>query len=218
MISNVNELYLYTLGFWIIFYNVAYQILRRKIPIPSKIRQIESPTKRAREFSSHVFSHLSLFHAIVNLAVSSYIFFSRPFTLIELNQKDTLHLLCFSAGYYLSNTLMGRVYKFHPLSMVCHHLVVLTEIGYAATVGVYGNIIIVGFAIAEASNPFRIIKNISDGHLEQKHVGDLSIKIFAVVFLFCRYPHQSDPLPLAVVEHPERAHSPHPEGVCGRLM
>lgn len=183
---NSTSVYAATIGFWVVFFNIAYQVLRRKIPVPSKIALISSKPKQARDYSAHVFSHISLFHAVVNLAVSSWIVFSREFYYLERNQPDAVHLLCFSAGYYLSNTLMGQVYKFHPMSMVCHHVVVLLEIFYCFFTGYYANIVVAGFAIAEASNPFRIVKNIADGHLDQKRLGDVSIKIFAVVFLVCR--------------------------------
>lgn len=210
--------YFWTIGAWVAFFNVAFQILRRKIPVPSKIALEPSASRRQREFCSHVFSHLSLFHAVVNLAVSTYIYFSRSFYWLEVNQADTTHLLCFSAGYYLSNTLMGRLYRFHPLSMVCHHVVVLVEIFYTFFKGVYGNIVAVGFAIAEASNPFRIIKNIADGHLELKWLSDLSIKIFAAVFMVCRCPHQSLLFLGPPLVRPVQPHPAPPQDVRGRVV
>ena len=183
--------YFWTIAAWILFFNLSYQILRRKIPIPSRIAALESPAKRSREFSAHVFNYISLFHALANLAISSYIYFVREFYWLETNQPDTIHLMCFSAGYYISNTIMGQLYKFHPWSMVAHHLVVITEIFYVFYKGIFGNVMAVGFAIAEASNPFRIVKNISDGHIELAWLGELSIKLFAVIFLIFRFLNQS---------------------------
>lgn len=189
---------------WMVFYTLFYQVLRRLIPIPSKIAQTEDLAKRGREFSAHVFYHISLFHALINLAVSSYIFFSRPFNWLEINQPDTLHLLCFSVAYYISSSLMGQWYRFHAISMVCHHAVVISEIFYAMITNYWGNIILVGFAIAESSNPFRIIKNITDGHADQKRLGDISIKVFAVVFLICRFANKPDSVSDNVIRCPSQ--------------
>lgn len=194
MSFTANYTFLTTTLLWIVFYNLVYQVLRILIKVPSKIAKTSNKKKRESEYSYYVFSHLSLLHAIVNLFVSTGIIFSRPIYYLEVNQPDVLHLLCFSIGYYSSNMMMGMVYNFHPISMICHHLIVLSEILYVFWSGYFGNIIVLGFAIAEASNPFRIIKNISDGHDDRKYWGDLSIHIFAVVFLFMRLFKQTNPL------------------------
>ena len=189
-----NYTYLTTTLLWILFYNLVYQVLRFLIKVPSKIAKTSNKKKRESEYSYYVFSHLSLFHAIVNLFVSTGIILSRPIYYLEVNQPDVLNLLSFSIGYYSSNMMMGMVYKFHPISMICHHLIVLSEIMYVFWSGYFGNIIVLGFAIAETSNPFRIIKNICDGHDDRKYWGDFSIHIFAVVFLFMRLFKQTNPL------------------------
>lgn len=203
---------------WMVFYTLFYQVLRRLIPVPSKIAKTEDPIKRGQQYSAHVFYHISLFHAVVNLAVSSYIFFSRPFNWLEINQTDTLHLLCFSVAYYISSSTMGQWYRFHAVSMVCHHAVVISEIFYAMVKTIYGNIILVGFAIAESSNPFRIIKNIADGHADQKKLGDYAIRAFAVVFLFCRYSDQPCFVPHAAVCGPsQQNHTLRQNERCGAV-
>lgn len=186
IISDDLKSYSFTIFSWIVFFNLAYQVLRRIISIPSKIAKNDIPKKKQSDFSHHVFSHLSFFHAVVSLIVSLYILTKRRFYYEEINQSDTLNLMSFSAGYYLSNSIVGFFYQFHPLSMICHHFVVLSEIFYSFSVGYYGNIIIAGFAIAETSNPFRIVKNICDGHEDKKQIGDCAIKTFATVFLIFR--------------------------------
>ena len=199
-----------TLLLWIVAYVLAYQILRRLIPVPGKIAKNPDQRKRNAEYSYHVFSHLSLFHAVSSLVGSVFVLSRRTFFYEERNQPDSLNLLCFSAAYYLSSTLMGRVYKFHPLSMLCHHLIILAEVFYVFWCGFYGNIIIAGFAIAETSNPFRILKNLSDGHVGGERFGRTSMTIFAAVFLAFRWANQTGALPRPAVlraGQPDSAHS-----------
>ena len=176
-----------TIQLWVFAFILVYMILRRVIPVPDKIAKNPNEWKRKSDFSFYVFSHLSLVHACGSLFFSLVILFRRKLYYEERNQNDTLNLLSFSAGYYLTNTLMGRFHKFHSISMVCHHLIVLLEIFYVFWCGFYGNIITAGFAIAELSNPFRILKNLSDGHENGRSFGRKSMAIFAVVFLICRF-------------------------------
>lgn len=184
----INPVYSYLIMFllWVIFYVLAYLILRKLIKVPSNIAKNDDKTKKEKEYSHHIFSHLSLFHAIVNLILSLSIAMDRTFYYEEVNQPDVMRLLCFSAGYYFSNSILGAIHKFHPVSMIFHHFIVLSEIFYVFWRGYYGNIIAIGFALAEASNPFRIIKNISDGHEDKKRFGDINIVIFSITFLFFR--------------------------------
>ena len=82
--------------------------------------------------------------------------------------------------------LLNHTKQPRSFSMFIHHFIVLVEIFYTFWSGYYGNIIIAGFIVSEASNPFRIIKNISDGYEDKKDLGEKAIKTFAVVFLFFR--------------------------------
>lgn len=203
--------HLATTGFWFVFFLVVFRILKHRIPVPSKIALIPDKKKQLREFCAYVHSYLSLLHALVNLGVSCAILLSHKFYYLERNQWASIQILCFSAGYYLNSTLVGQVHKFHQLSMVFHHVILVLEILYSLTTGYWANIIIAGFAVAEGSNPFRIVKNISDGHLEYKNLGDVSIRIFAVVFLFLRWNHQLARLPVRPLRVPDQPHPSDPE-------
>lgn len=172
----VSSLFFLGLNFYLII----------KISIPRKIKDNVDKMLVSTIFADFCSNFSSLIHAVVSFFWGLWVISASGISADQVNTIDENAVLCFSMGYFLSDTLTGLIYDYQTRMMNIHHAIVIVNVVYILSKGRFSNITVAALVVSEASNPFKIMDSIL------KHIDDAepfhttSRVLFAFLFTVCR--------------------------------
>ena len=192
---NIETIYdLQLMLIWcLIFLSINISLIRL-YPMPKSINFSISEEKERRDFAEFCAYFTSFLNGFVSFFAGLSIVISNGVSLMSPNRSNETSLLCFTLGYFLSDTIVGIVYKYNNFMMNLHHLVILMCGLFSLFNRVYSNLAILGLVISELPNVFRAIEKILDRYPENKRISFVFGMCFATTFIFCRFLKQKFPI------------------------
>ena len=171
---------------WALFFLALNLTLRWKLPIPGNITN--KTTTKSQDHIRWEYTALYgtlVFSTMINI-ICFYLWQLNGICYIRQNIVGEEHLLAFALGYYITDGILGVIYKFNDSLINFHHVQCFLIILYALVKGKYASVLIWGLFIAEISNPFLIAMKILSNFKGLKLYETISGIAFSVVFLITR--------------------------------
>jgi hypothetical protein len=169
----------------------ANLLLFKKITVPSKIAEIQDIDQQLKTHAEFVSNCTAIIHAITAFFWGLYIISIHGLHVGRPNNFEESLMLAFSLGYFLSDTCFSLFFHFNGPVMMLHHYLSIAIIGYVLAKGEYSNLAVYSIVIAEASNPFNLLRMILDELGNWKKVSLVCGISFAIIFIYCRLFNQS---------------------------
>lgn len=190
-ISTMDMVLLFELAtFWFIIFFVTNLIMIKHFPMPPRIAAKANPQLRKVIFVNFISNLPSFIHAVIAFVSGLYIFAYHGVRLAGPNLFVEGLLLSFSLGYFLNDTILSWIYGHNTTPMMLHHYQVVFVAIYVLAKDEYGSIAVWTLVIAEASNPFNILRVTFEKYKGCESAATITGIAFAVVFIYCRSPNK----------------------------
>jgi len=188
-ISTFDMFLLFELAaFWFVIFFVINLIMIKHFPMPPRIAAKSNPQMQKVIFVNFTSNLPSFIHAVAAFFCGLYIFATHGVRLSGPNLFAEALLLSFSLGYFLNDTILSWIYGHNTAPMMIHHYQVLFVTIYVLAKDEYCSIAIWTLVIAEASNPFNILRVTFEKYNGWETAATITGVAFAVVFTYCRSP------------------------------
>ena len=161
-------------------------ILFYTYPEPKKLKMIDDKAQRKKLYYAHVASRSSIIHAVALIVGSIIILTELGIDYERYNKNEENLLMCFSIGYFISDTIIGFIARYNDYLMVFHHLLGIAGLSYSIITQKYGSGVMCLFGIAEISNPFMLIRKDLELYENTEFLSIVFGLSFAITFLICR--------------------------------
>ena len=177
--------YLLILGHMIFFFVI--QFLARKLFTPPDAIFQETNSKKRKIMISEFYAYFSsLIHSSAFFVVALSALTSNEPRWTEPNTAFHQHFLCFSIGYFLSDSILGFVFKYNDHMMHLHHYVALSVLLNAFITNRYAFAVVYSIGIGEMSGPFMCLRKILEHNSNRKTEAKIAGIVFCLVFLSFR--------------------------------
>ena len=170
---------------WSCFWGVVWYITNLNGTVPTKFRKEEDPAKQEQLKKTHFGYYLSLYHACMTIAASVISLLWYGFAPSAPFSEFDFWIFKMSAGYFVVDTITGMAYKFNDLSMLLHHIFVLTAYAQAFYYNNSRVELTLSLAVGELSNPLNIVRILADDH-GMKRLSEYCALGFTLVFVTLR--------------------------------
>ena len=166
-------------------------LLFKILPVPAKIAQMEDIDQKVKMLAEYASNFCSLIHAIAAFCWGLYILTTHGLRIGVPNIFEENLMLAFCLGYFLSDTLFSLLFHYNGPVMMLHHYLTISIIVYVLVKNQYSGLAVYSLVLAEASNPFNLIRVILDESGSWSKASLLSGLTFAVIFIYCRPANKS---------------------------
>jgi hypothetical protein len=172
--------------YWLVILLSLNFMLVRLVPMPKKIADDLSGARRKVNFVNFTSNTVSFVHAVVSFVWGISLYLRHGLRFSGTNSFVECMLLSFSLGYFLNDTILSWVYKLNDLPMMIHHYICVFVIVYSLVKDEYSSMIVWALVVAEASNPFNILRVTFEVIEGFQILGTIFSLAFAVIFIYCR--------------------------------
>lgn len=166
-------------------------LLFKILPVPTKIDQIEDIELKVKTLAEYASNFTAIVHAIITFFWGLYILSTHGLRTGVPNTFEESLMLAFCLGYFLSDTCFSLFFHYNGPVMMLHHYLTISIIIYVFVKGEYSSLAVYALVLAEASNPFNLLRVILDETGSWHKASLFSGLTFAVVFIYCRLSNES---------------------------